>query len=108
MNKLEVYIKMFELVLPYVRSIQSQSSRVKSRDVSCYLETELIHSLPKSFMDTSITEHDIWFLNYQAKYYFEKCNDDISPNYNQHVDYIRMLFKMVSEKLKSKLMWAGP
>ncbi|WP_261421236.1 zinc ABC transporter substrate-binding protein [Serratia quinivorans] len=108
MNKLEIYIKMFGLVLPYVRSIQSQNSWVKLRDVSCYLETELIHNLPESLMCNSMTEHDVWFLNNQAKYYFEKSNDDISPNYNQHVYYIGELFKIVPDELKPKLTWAGP
>lgn len=48
------------------------------------------------------------FLNNQAKYYFEKCSEDISPNYNQHVEYINPLFKMVPDSLRSKLLWKGP
>ncbi len=108
MTKSEIYIQMFNLVLPYVRSIQSQNAWVKARDMSCYFETELIHNLSRSILEQDILEHDIWFLNVQAKYYFEKCSENISPNYNQHLDYIKLLFKMVPDNLKSKLQWQGP
>lgn len=108
MSKLEIYVKMFELILPYVRSIQSQNARVKSQDLSCFFEAELIHNLPKSLLEKNITEHDIWFLNSQAKYYFQQCNDEISPNYNQNIKYIKELFKIVPEELKPKLLWPGP
>ncbi|MBI6164790.1 zinc ABC transporter substrate-binding protein [Serratia liquefaciens] len=108
MTKLEIYTKMFDLVLPYVRSIQSQNCWVKARDMSCYFETELIHNLPKSILEKDMVEHDVWFLNNQARYYFEKCNEDISPNYNQHLIYIKKLIDIVPEDLKSKLTWVGP
>ena len=108
MTKSEIYIQMFNLVLPYVRSIQSQNAWVKARDISCYFETELIHNLPKSILERDIVEYDVWFLNNQAKYYFEKCSEDISPNYNQHIEYIKLLFKMVPDSLKCKLQWQGP
>ena len=97
MTKLEIYTKMFDLVLPYVRSIQSQNCWVKARDMSCYFETELIHNLPKSILEKDMVEHDVWFLNNQARYYFEKCNEDISPNYNQHLIYIKELIDIVKE-----------
>lgn len=108
MTKSEIYIQMFNLVLPYVRSIQTQNAWVKARDMSCYFEAELIHNLPKSILEKDMVEHDIWFLNNQAKYYFEKCNADISLNYEQHIKYIKMLFKMVPDNLKSSLLWKGP
>ena len=47
MKKTEIYIQMFNLVIPYVRSIQSQNAWVKARDMSCYFEAGLIHNLPK-------------------------------------------------------------
>jgi len=76
--------------------------------MSCYFETELIHNLPKSILEKDMVEHDVWFLNNQARYYFEKCNEDISPNYNQHLIYIKELIDIVPEDLKSKLTWVGP
>jgi len=108
MSKLEIYVKMFELILPYVRSIQSQNAGAKSRDLSCFFETELIHNLPKSLLDENITEHDVWFLNNQARYYYQNCNDEISPNYNQNIKYVKELFKIIPDELKPKLLWQGP
>jgi hypothetical protein len=54
------------------------------------------------------SEHDLWFLNNQARDYFENCSDDISPNYIQHIEYIKELFKIVPENLRPKLVWRGP
>lgn len=108
MKKNEIYLKMLALSLPYIRNVQSLDKKEKGRDMSCYFEAELVHNLTLTLLMSEFAEHDIWFLNHQAKYYFEKCNDDISPNYNQHLDYIRSLFKIVPDELKSKLIWAGP
>mgnify|MGYP000939442843 CR=1 FL=1 len=107
MTKSEIYIQMFNLVLPYVRNIQSRNAWVKSMDMSCYYETELIHNLPKSILEKSIVDHDIWLLNNQARYYFEKCSADISPNYHQQIEYIKLLFNLVPAELKVKSLWEG-
>lgn len=108
MKKNEIYVKMLALSLPYIRNVQSLDKKEKGRDMSCYFEAELVHNLTLTLLISEFTEHDIWFLNHQAKYYVEQCNDDISPNYNQHIDYIRRLFKIVPDELKSKLIWVGP
>ncbi|SCZ64962.1 MULTISPECIES: zinc ABC transporter substrate-binding protein [Photorhabdus] len=108
MKKNEVYIKMLALSLPYIRNIQTHSKKLKGRDLSCYFEAELIHNLHHSILDENFQEHDIYFLNHQAKYYYENCNDIISPNYNQHLFYIKELFDMIPENLKEKLIWSGP
>ncbi|VEA71127.1 Uncharacterised protein [Serratia rubidaea] len=108
MKKNEIYVKMLSLSLPYIRNVQSLDKKDKGRDISCYFEAELVHNIMHTLLISEFVEHDLWFLNNQAKYYFEKCNEDISPNYNQHVEYIRALFKMVPDSLKSKLLWQGP
>ncbi|WP_109396576.1 zinc ABC transporter substrate-binding protein [Photorhabdus namnaonensis] len=100
------YIKM--LALPYIRNIQTHSKKVKGEDVSCYFEAELIHNLYHSILDENFQEHDIYFLNHQAKYYYENCNEIISPNYNQHLSCIKDLFAMIPDNLKEKLIWSGP
>ncbi|EPT7033961.1 zinc ABC transporter substrate-binding protein [Cronobacter malonaticus] len=107
-KKNEIYIKMLSLSLPYIRNIQSLDVKDKGRDVSCFFEAELVHNLMHSLLVAEFTEHDIWFLNNQAKYYCEKCTDDISLNYSQQVEYIKELFKLVPESLKPKLQWKGP
>lgn len=108
MNKNDIYVKMLSLSLPYIRSIQSLDKEEKGRDMSCYYEAELVHNLMYSLLVAEFTEHDLWFLNNQAKYYFEECSEEISPNYNQQISYIRELFAMVPDSLSSKLFWTGP
>lgn len=108
MKKNEIYVKMLSLSLPYIRNIQLLDKREKGRDTSCYFEAELVHNLTHTLLIPDFVEHDLWFLNNQAKYYFEKCSEDVSPNYNQHLEYIKLLFKMVPDGLKVKLLWQGP
>ncbi len=108
MKKNEIYIKMLALTLPYIRNIQSHGELEKGRDMSCYFEAELVHNLTLTLLIPEFTEHDIWFLNNQAKYYFEKCSIDISPNYPQQIDFIKNLFKIIPDELKPKLIWVGP
>lgn len=108
MKKNEIYIKMLSLALPYIRNIQSLGKKEKGQDTSCYFEAELVHNLMQTLLISDFVEHDVWFLNNQAKYYFEKCSEDISPNYNQQVEYIKSLFKMVPDSLTTKLLWQGP
>ncbi|MFP1776457.1 zinc ABC transporter substrate-binding protein [Lonsdalea quercina] len=108
MKKNEIYVNMLSLSLPYIRNIQSLDKKDKGRDISCYFEAELVHNLMHTLLVSEFVEHDIWFLNNQAKYYIEKCSEDISPNYNQHIEYIKSLFKMVPDSLKSELLWKGP
>ncbi|MEN3261549.1 zinc ABC transporter substrate-binding protein [Sodalis endosymbiont of Spalangia cameroni] len=108
MKKNEIYLKMLALALPHIRNIQTHDEFEKGRDMSCYFEAELVHNLTVTLLSPDFLEHDIWFLNHQAKYYFENCNGDISPNYNQNIKYIRDLFTMVPENLKPNLLWQGP
>ncbi|PHI30899.1 hypothetical protein [Budvicia aquatica] len=108
MDKNEVYVRMLALVLPYIRNIQTLSKKEKSEDESCYFEAELVHNLVYTILEKEFKEHDIYFLNNQARFYFEKCSSDLSPNYEQHIKYIKYLFDIVPEDLSQKLIWAGP
>lgn len=108
MKKNEIYVKMLSLSLPYIRNIQSLDKKEKGHDISCYFEAELVHNLIHTLLISDFVDHDLWFLNKQAKYYFEKCSEDISPNYIQQVKYIESLFRLVPDELKSKLQWQGP
>lgn len=108
MKKNEIYVKMLSLALPYIRNVQSLSIKEKGNDISCYFEAELVHNLMHTLLTSDFLEHDLWFLNNQAKFYFERCSEDISPNYIQHIEYIKLLFSIVPTDLKVKLLWDGP
>ncbi|WP_119738316.1 zinc ABC transporter substrate-binding protein [Pseudomonas sp. Larv2_ips] len=108
MKKNEIYVRMFSLALPYIRNIQTLEKKIKGKDRSCYFGAELVHNLASSLLSSEFSEHDIWFLNHQAKYYFDNCSDDISPNYWEHLKLIRALFELVPDIFKAKLLWVGP
>jgi hypothetical protein len=71
-------------------------------------ESELVHNLWVSVCEPEFVEHDIWFLNAQARWYCEKCNPKLSPLYDHHVNVIRELIALVPETLRPKLQWEGP
>ncbi|MBI0133452.1 hypothetical protein [Snodgrassella sp. W8132] len=108
MDKREIYIEMLYWALPYIRNLQTHSMLRKAMDKSCYLEAQLVHNLPLKLLNSDFNESDVHFLNYQAKYYFENCNNRISPNYNIHIECIKKLFKLVPDELKEILEWSGP
>ena len=108
MNKSHIYKEMLEFALTYIRNVQSQNAFIKAKDKSCLYESELVHNIMISILDKNFTEHDLWFLNHQAKFYYDNCNDDISPNYRGHVENIKKLFELVPDELKNKLTWKGP
>ncbi|OCG46650.1 zinc ABC transporter substrate-binding protein [Gilliamella sp. Choc5-1] len=108
MMKNEIYVEMLEWALPYIRNIQSQNAIRKANDESCYYEAELVHNLPKKILVQDFTESDIHFMNNQAKFYYDNCNEDISPNYRGHIERIKKLFELVPYQLKNKLIWSGP
>lgn len=58
--------------------------------------------------EEDFVDHDIWFLNRQARAYVEGCTSLISPNYDAVVACIRNLFKMIPAEKKSELEWEGP
>jgi hypothetical protein len=78
---------------------------IKGNNKSCYFEAELIHNLPVSMLEFEIIEHDIHFLNNQAKWYLEKCNSKISPLYERNERLIKELVSIVPEERKHQLKW---
>ncbi len=108
MKKNEIYIEMLSLALPYIRNMQSQGAEIKAQDTSCFFEAELLHNLMPTLLIPDVVEHDIWFLNHQARYYVVNCNADISPNYHQHLNSIKSIFSLVPPELRAALQWQGP
>jgi hypothetical protein len=103
-----VYREMLSWTLPHLRNISTWSWWRRLRDQSAYYEAELIHNLPVSMFEPDFVEHDIWFLNVQARAYYEQCSEQISPLYLQQVALLRELFSLVPAELRPKLKWSGP
>jgi len=106
--KQEVYREMLWWTLPHLRDVAGWRRWLRLRDRSLHYETELIHNLPVSMFEPEFTDHDIWFLNWQAKAYYERCSAEKSALYPQQVERIARLFALVPDHLRSRLDWPGP
>lgn len=74
---------------------------------SQYQVAEFVHNLYVSILDKKFTQHDIHFLNVQARAFFEG-NDDTCLHYSLFAYYIQELFKEVPEHRRHELDWDGP
>ncbi|RBP47543.1 hypothetical protein DES53_101340 [Roseimicrobium gellanilyticum] len=106
--KQEIYEFMLRRTLPHLRNVASLGWWRRMRDRSAYYEAELIHNLPNSMYKPEFVEHDIHFLNWQARWYCEKCDVKLSSMYPQQVGLIRGLFALVPPEMRSQLKWSGP
>lgn len=103
-----IYQEMFRWTLAHLRNASTWSWWRRLRDRSVYYESELIHNLPASMFDAEFGDHDIWFLNHQARSYCQSCSERLSWLYPQQVKRIRELFALIPTELRSKLEWPGP
>ena len=106
--KQQIYQDMLSWTLPHLRNVASCPWWQRLRDRSAYYEAELVHNLHHSMFEPEFVDHDLWFLNAQARYYCEHCNARISYLYVQQVERIRALFALVPSHLRGKLKWQGP
>lgn len=93
-KKQEIYRDILISSLSLCRNIQSGSFLGKVVSKAASLEMEFIHNIPVSILEAEFTDHDIWFLNNQAKNYLISCNQTISPNYEQHKESIKQLVNL--------------
>ena len=108
MNRIDIYIDMLSVALPYIRNLQTHGFLRKMIDKSCYYEAELLHNIVGSLREPNFCNWDIYFLNNQAKYYIENADEKICPNYTSHKKNIKNLFNLVPDSRKKELSWSGP
>ena len=106
--KQEIYREMLRLALPWIRNASSWPWWRRMRNRSAFDESELIHNLSEALFEPNFVEHDMWFLNHQARVYHDPCSPSRSPNYRRQLDLIGELFAMVPEPLRTRLSWGGP
>ncbi len=107
-KKQKIYQDILRRTSPHLRNVATLSWWRRLHDRSTYFETELIHNLWPSMFEPDFVEHDIWFLNAQAKVYCEKCSEHLSPLYADNVKRIKELFALVPDRFRDKLKWSGP
>lgn len=103
--KQEIYREILWWTLPHIRNVSTQRWWRRLRDRSVYFESELIHNLPVSMYSPEFEDHDIWFLNVQARTYVKECSDQLSPLYRAQKERIAQLATLVPAHLAHKLQW---
>lgn len=106
--KQAIYFEMLLRTMPHLRNVTTLSWWQRLRDRSAYFEAELIHNLAHSVFEPEFVDHDIWFLNIQARMYCERCSEALSPLYREQLERIRGLFAIVPEAYRDRLEWSGP
>ncbi|MEL6338746.1 MAG: zinc ABC transporter substrate-binding protein [Myxococcota bacterium] len=99
---------MLRLTIPYVRSLLTWPWWKRLGSNSGYYDTELVHNLYVSILEPEFIDHDLWFLAHQARWYVEKCDSSLSPNYDSHLALIAELFELVPLEQRRKISWSGP
>ena len=107
-RKQQLYIEILEMMLPFMRNIQTHSAWRRFRYGSFYPEMELVHNLHRILVLPEFTEYDVHWLNSQARIFCKHGNNPIHSFYDSVVACIAELFSLVPESLKDKLVWPGP
>jgi hypothetical protein len=107
-RKQEIYQEILRRALPHVRNVSTWPWWRRLPDRSVRYEAELVHDLWPSLFDPEFVDHDIWFLNFQARAYCERCSPQLSPLYAENVKQIKELFAIVPDGHREKLKWSGP
>jgi hypothetical protein len=107
-RKQQIYYDILDMMLPAMRNVQRQSSWRRFGYGSFYPELELVHNVHRLLLVPGFTEHDVHWLNSQARIFFERGNNRAHALHEPITSCIAELFTMVPEPLKKKLSWQGP
>lgn len=105
-KKQQIYTELLRQSVPIARGILSSKLVYGRSRKLAYELCELTHNLYVSILEESFTDHDIWFLNVQARSYCETNIRGLS--YDPIARLIQELFQEVPEEMKQKLKWTGP
>jgi len=107
-RKQEIYREFLQFGLPWLRGVRSIRWWQTARRHALYVEAEFLHNLYVSILEPEFVNHDIWFLNHQARWFLTHADPRHVASYEHHEGLIRELFTLVPERLRSKLTWTGP
>lgn len=105
-RKQEIYIELMRASIPRARNLLSRFIVYGKSKEEAYNLCELTHNLYGSILNEEFTDHDIWFLNVQAKNYHESAKGTV---YFESINIlISELFNEVPDGKKVDLKWSGP
>ncbi len=101
-----IYQELYELTLSQARNLLTLSAlNIKAKKSAGEL-IEFIHNIHVSIFKPEFVDHDIWFLNSQARYFCQYAGKN--PEYAAIIRLVKELFQLVPDCMKSKLEWKGP
>jgi hypothetical protein len=106
-EKQKLYLDILEMVLPYLRNVETHGFWRRIRYGRFYAETELVHNLPRILVSPEVEIYDVHWLNTQARMYVSKGRRDF-PFYIAICERLKKLFAMVPVELRGELLWKGP
>ncbi len=107
-RKQEIYRELLQFGLPSLRGVRHLRWWQRARRESLYVEAEFLHNLYVSILEPEFLDHDIWFLNHQARWFLTHANPRQAACYYHHRSLIQELFALVPDQLRDKLTWKGP
>ncbi len=117
-RKQEIYQSLLMWGLPHVRNVLSYTKclpwwnfafGVRRRELqACYEVAELLHNLYVSILDEDFTDHDLWFLNVQARSFCQYASAEPLLDLQYVFGLLDELFRLVPADKRSLLQWAGP
>lgn len=108
MGKKDIYLDILQGSLLQIRSVSTHGAFFRARDKSVYYESQLIHEFYLLLKNDDFNDLDIWFLNRNARWYYDDCSEKKSFLYEHQLKIISSLFSLVPEKMRDKLEWHGP
>ena len=107
-RKQEIYRELLQFGLPSFRAVRHLRWWQRARRQALYVEAEFLHNLYVTILEPEFVEHDIWFLNNQARWFLSHTDPKHVACYHHHERLIQELFALVPDGLREKLMWSGP
>src|SRR5277367_6650290 len=99
-RKQEIYREFLQFGLPCLRSVRSVRWWQTARRRALYVEAEFLHNLYVTILEPEFMDHDIWFLNFQARWFLTHADPRHVACYYHHEGLIQELFTLVPERLR--------
>lgn len=94
------------VILPEVRNVQTWPALRRWR-VNLYPELELIHGVPQLLEDSNFTMFDVYWINTQAKNYWNETSESSRFRSQTVLELIDELVAAIPNELREKLSWHG-
>jgi hypothetical protein len=107
-RKQEIYREFLQFGLPSLRGVRYVRWWQRARRHALYVEAEFLHNLYVTILEPEFLNHDIWFLNHQARWFLTHADPRHTATYHHHRGLIGELFTLVPERLRDDLEWPGP